>query len=230
MDVKDLRYQKNRNCISEEDQLKLFEAKVCVLGCGGLGGHNIELLSRIGVGSITVVDGDIFDRTNLNRQLLANSSTLGRKKAEVAKERVNQINPDVNVNVIPLFFDRDNGRSMLEGQTLVIDALDSIESRRLASDICEELNIPYIYGAIAGWYGQVATILPGDRTLEKLYKYSGAIGKEKELGNPSFAPSLVASLQVSEAIKLITQKGELLRNRFLFINSLNHEYEVFDLT
>lgn len=229
MDAKELRYYKNRKCISEEDQQKLFEAKVCVLGCGGLGGFSIELLARIGVGSILVVDGDKFDPTNLNRQLLSNMSTLGRYKAEVAKERINQINPDIQVEALSIFINKDNGKSILNGQTIVIDALDSIETRKEVASMCNELEIPYIYGAIAGWYGQVSTILPGDRTLEKIYKYTGAIGKETELGNPSFAPSLVASIQVSEAVKYITHKGELLQNRMLFVNSLEHEYEVFEL-
>lgn len=229
MDAKELRYYKNRKCISEEDQQKLFEAKVCVLGCGGLGGFSIELLARIGVGSILVVDGDKFDPTNLNRQLLSNMSTLGRYKAEVAKERINQINPDIQVEALSIFINKDNGKSILNGQTIVIDALDSIETRKEVASMCNELEIPYIYGAIAGWYGQVSTILPGDRTLEKIYKYTVAIGKETELGNPSFAPSLVASIQVSEAVKYITHKGELLQNRMLFVNSLEHEYEVFEL-
>lgn len=229
MDVNELRYRKNRKCITEEDQQKLFEAKVCVLGCGGLGGYIIELLARVGIGSIRVVDGDVFDPTNLNRQILSDMSTLGKNKAEVAKERIKKINPDVAIESVLSFINVDNGSSILNGQMLVIDALDSIETRRMVADMCRELDIPYIYGAIAGWYGQVSTILPGDRTLEKLYKYAGSLGKENELGNPSFAPSLVASVQVSEAVKLITNKGELLRNRFLFINNFDSEYEVFEL-
>jgi molybdopterin-synthase adenylyltransferase len=229
MKNKDERYQRNKQSITAEDQIKLQNARVCILGCGGLGGYIIELLSRIGIGHLTVVDGDCFDETNLNRQLLSTMSTLGKRKALSAKLRVEQINPETSVTAIDTFITEENALELLANHTLIVDALDSIEARLMVSRQCRDLQIPYIYGAIAGWYGQVATILPGDLTLEKIYKGNSVKGKEKELGNPSFAPALVASIEVSEVVKLITNKGTLLRNKFLFINLLEHEYEVFEL-
>lgn len=223
------RYERNKNSITEEDQKRLRTARVCVLGCGGLGGYIIELLTRVGIGHLTVVDGDCFEITNLNRQLYSNMDNLGTSKAMTAGVRVKQINPETEVTVIDSFLTVENGVDILKNHSVVVDALDSIEARLLVNRLCNELKIPYIYGAIAGWYGQVTTILPGDTTLEKLYKGTSAKGKEKELGNPSFAPSLVASIQVSEVIKLITQKGTLLRNKFLFVNLLDQEYDIFEI-
>jgi molybdopterin/thiamine biosynthesis adenylyltransferase len=207
----------------------LGKAKVCILGCGGLGGYVIEMLSRIGIGSLTLVDGDVYDVTNLNRQLYSSPTCLGESKALIACERVKEINDGVKVEYISEYIHQDNAHSILKGHDIVIDALDNIETKRFISNQCQIIGIPMIYGAIAGWYGQVSTIFPGDRTMEQLYKSSSAKGKEQELGNPSFTPACIASIQVSEAIKLLTNKGEVLRNKFLFMNLLDNEYEIFTL-
>lgn len=222
------RYDRNYSCISHEDQKKLAEAKVCVLGCGGLGGYIIEMLGRIGIGEITVVDGDVFDESNLNRQLLSEKATLGKSKAEMAYKRMLAVNPTIKVDPINTFFDQANGHDILAGKDLVIDGLDRIETRKLAVAVCEELNIPFVYGAIAGWYGQVATIMPGDQTMNTIYKSNGDRGKELQLGNPSFTPALIASIQVAEAVKYITGKGDLIRHGFMHIDCLNNDFEKID--
>lgn len=224
------RYDRNYSCISHKDQQKLADAKVCVLGCGGLGGYIVEMLGRIGIGEITVVDGDVFDESNLNRQLLSEQATLGKFKAEVAYERMGQVNPTIKVNPINTFFDESNGNEILLGKDLVIDGLDHIKTRKLAVAVCETLNIPFVYGAIAGWYGQVATIMPGDQTMNILYKSDLDRGEELQLGNPSFTPALIASIQVAEAVKYITGKGDLIRPGFLHIDLLNNDFEKIELT
>ncbi len=219
------RYERNFSCIGHEDQEKLAEAKVCVLGCGGLGGYIIEMLGRIGIGEITVVDGDVFDESNLNRQLLSEKGTLGKSKVEMAYKRMIEVNPTIKVNPINTFFDKTNGNNILLGKDLVIDGLDHIKTRKLAVAVCEELNIPFVYGAIAGWYGQVATIMPGDQIMNILYKGSVDRGEELQLGNPSFTPALIASIQVAEAVKYITGKGDLIRHGFLHVDLLNNDFE-----
>lgn len=223
------RYSRNKTMITDEEQQLLKDSRVCVLGCGGLGGHIIEMLTRLGVGHLTVVDGDVFDETNLNRQLLSTEVSIGLNKASVAKVRMGIVNPEVTIHPVEEFITIENGLNMLKNQDIVVDALDSIDIRLKVVDMCKELEIPYVYGAIAGWYGQVSTILPGDETMSIINKSSRSKGEEVKLGNPSFTPALVASLQVSEVLKLITNKGEILRNSFLHINMLDHEYEVFKL-
>lgn len=199
------------------------------MGCGGLGGYAIEMLGRLGIGYITAVDKDVFEETNLNRQILSDMNSLGKSKALMAVERMKLVNPEVFVNAIVDEFNFENGKDIIKGHDIVIDALDNIEGKLTLQDICEELGIPFVHGAIAGWYGQVTTVFPGDKTLKFLYKKEMRKGIEKELGNPSFTPALVASIQVSEALKVLIGRGEVLRRKVLFINTFEQEYEIIVL-
>ncbi|MHB8058279.1 MAG: HesA/MoeB/ThiF family protein [Desulfuromonadaceae bacterium] len=218
------RYQRNRNMISTAEQLLLFRSRIAVIGCGGLGGYVIEELARLGVGRIVAIDPDVFEEHNLNRQLLATPRTLGQAKAEAALERVNDINPAVTVTPVKDAFCRANGRELLDGVTLVVDALDCISCRLELAETCTQMIIPMVHGAIGGWYGHVATQLPGDTTVQSIYRnWVQGKGVEKELGNPAFTPAVVASLQVAEACKIVLGKGELLRRRKLSIDLLDME-------
>lgn len=223
------RYSRNGSMLSQEENERLGSFKVCVVGCGGLGGYVIEMLGRLGIGTITAVDGDVFDETNLNRQLLSSEDVIGKSKAETAKERMKHVNSDVTVHWIHDFVTEANCEGIIGGNDLVVDALDNMSSRRLLEACCEKLGLPLIHGAIAGWYGQVSTILPGDRVLRHIYPSDENKGMETELGNPSFTPALVASIQVAEALKVLLGRGEILRSRLLTIDLLNQDYEVFDL-
>lgn len=223
------RYSRNMKMLSKEENERLSRFKVCVVGCGGLGGYIIEMLGRLGIGNITTVDGDIFDETNLNRQLLSDVETLGGSKALTAKKRMEIVNPLVKVTAITEKITKENAENILWGHDLLIDAIDKIETRFLLQNTAEKLNIPMVHGAIAGWYGQVATIFPGDKTLEKIYPTKNTKGLESELGNPSFTPALVASIEVAEALKILLGRGDLLRNRLLYIDLLEHDYMVMEL-
>lgn len=202
--------------MEENERLKFF--KVCVVGCGGLGGYAIEMLGRLGIGHITAVDGDIFTESNLNRQLLCTNSNLGKNKALEAMERMKAINDLIEVEPIPYYINEDNAIDILGGHDVVIDALDNIETRFLLQNKCEKLNIPLVHGAISGWHGQATTIFPGDKTLNFIYKNNQDI--PKALGNPSFTPPIIASIQVTEALKILLNRGDLLRHKLLLINLL----------
>lgn len=223
------RYLRNMNMLSSEENASLSKFKVCVVGCGGLGGYIIEMLARLGIGHLTVVDGDVFDETNLNRQLLSDMDSIEKPKALVARDRINKINPLVKVEAINGMLTEENCSEILKGHDVIVDALDSINTRLVVQRHSEELNIPLVHGAIAGWFGQVTTIFPGDRTLDILYKVKDNKGLEEELGNPSFTPALIASIEVSEVLKILINRGELLRKRLLIINTYNQEYEVINL-
>lgn len=223
------RYTRNHITISEEENQILHDARVCVVGCGGLGGYVIEMLGRLGVGNITAIDGDVFDITNLNRQILSDVGKLGQSKALTAQSRMSIVNPEVRITPIQAFLDETNASELLKEHDVIVDALDKIPIRFLLQETAEKLQIPFVYGAIAGWYGQVSTIFPGDRTLDKIYKDKTVGGQEKKLGNPAFTPAIASAIQVSEVVKLLINKGDLLRHKMLFINMLNQEYEVFDL-
>lgn len=197
------RYIRNIPALSEADCKLLAGKQVAVIGCGGLGGFLIEYLARIGIGSIRCVDADVFEESNLNRQLLSTPALLGKSKAFAAADRVQEINPQVKVQASPVFLDRKNARELIAGCDAVLDALDNIDSRRVLAEACAAEEIPYIYGAVAGWVAQAAICMPGDRWLETLYP-DGTMVKDKSI--LSFTPPLCAAIQTSLCIKFLTGK------------------------
>jgi molybdopterin/thiamine biosynthesis adenylyltransferase len=220
------RYQRNRQTITVDKQLRLRRSRAVIIGSGGLGGYLVEELARLGVGNLVVVDPDIFEEHNLNRQILSSPALLGKPKAAVAAERVAEINPAVTVTPLQTAFSRENGREILARADVVMDGLDSIATRLELADLCRELSIPLVHGAIGGWYGQVASQLPGDDISPSLFgSWSEPQGIETRLGNPSFTPAVVASLQVAEACKILLCEGEALRNRMIFVNLLDMEFD-----
>ena len=214
--------------LTEQENNSLRSYKVCVIGCGGLGGYIIEMLGRIGIGYITAVDSDVFDESNLNRQILSDTTLIGASKADCAFQRIKKVNPDIELKPLNISFDEENGENIIKGHQVVVDALDNAASKKLLSKLCCKLNIPLVHGAIGGWYGQVSTIFPGDNTLDILYKDVEVSGIEKKLGNPPFTPALVASLEVTEVIKILIKRGDLLRNKVLYVNLLNMDFDVIE--
>jgi len=212
------RYERNRETLSQANQLSLFRSKVAVIGCGGLGGYIVEELARIGVGHITVIDPDVFEDHNLNRQLYSRPDTLGLSKTEVAADRLRRINPAVTVVPVKDAFTRENGRALLKGTQVVADALDSIRLRLDLASVCRQLQVPLVHGSIGGWYGQVTTQFPGEETLQKIYPVSHDKGIEEDLGNLSFMAPLIASFQVAEIVKVVLNEGATLRGKMLSIN------------
>lgn len=212
------RYTRNRSTISLDDQLKLLRARVGVIGCGGIGGHVVEGLARLGVGTIVAVDPDCFDETNLNRQLFSTIAQLGRAKVEAAAERIAEVNPAVALVSCRERLTRDNGAALLQGCSVVVDALDSIAARMDLAAVCDTLGIPMVHAAIAGWYGQISVRFPGEATLDQLYGQSDGPGQQTRLGNPSFTPSAAAAFEVAEVCKILLGQGDLLRGRVLMID------------
>ena len=224
------RYIRNEQMLSAEENKKLRDFNIAVVGCGGLGGHIIEMLARLGIGRLTLIDGDVFEPSNLNRQLLATPDNMGQPKAKEAEKRVRLINPDVRVVSKQTRLDTNNAEELLQGHDLICDALDNIPTRLIIEGTAAKLKIPMVFGAIAGWYAQIGSIMPGDRLLEKLYLDSEVDkGSEVHLGNPSFTPALAASLQVAEVVKILLGKKGVLQNKLLMIDTLKHEYHVIDM-
>jgi molybdopterin-synthase adenylyltransferase len=223
------RYIRNENMLSPGENRQLRDFRVAVVGCGGLGGHILEMLARLGIGQITAIDGDVFEASNLNRQLLSHPGNLGRMKAMEAKKHIERVNPEVKLIPVGETLTRENAQDLLRGHDLVCDALDNVSSRRIVQQAAEALSIPMVFAAIAGWYAQVTTIMPGDRTLDRLYPEGMEKGAETQLGNPSFTPALAASIQVAETLKVLLKKDGILQNKLLTINLLEQTYEVIDL-
>ena len=226
------RFAKNLETLSEEEVAFLGGKTVAVVGLGGLGGYLVEYIARLGVGGIIAADGDRFDEGNLNRQLLSDALNIGEGKAEAARRRMALVNPQLRFTAIPSRIDSGNGVELLRGADLVMDAVDTIPARLALQEIAEDLGVPLVHGAVAGWYGQVATVFPGDRTLDEVYRNPaarGGRGIEERLGNLSFGPAIVAGLQAAEAVKVLLARGATLRNRLLVVDLLEDELEVIEL-
>jgi len=215
------RYQRSLGTAGWEGQLALLRATVGIVGAGGLGGWIIEALARMGVGRLIIIDGDVFGENNLNRQALATEANLGQSKVEAARQRVAQVNSAVEVVVHQLIVDEEQMVRLLQGSDVIVDALDALPTRLQLQRAARKLSRPMVHGAIAGFVGQVMTIFPGDRGLEGLYG-DGRVperGIEVQWGNPAATPMMVAAWEVQEVVKLLTGRGEPLRNRLLFMDS-----------
>jgi len=226
------RYCRNQNSFSNEDQLRLLRSHVAIIGLGGLGGTVTEMLARIGVGRLTLVDGDCFEESNLNRQLLSSAACLGRSKAATAQMRVREINPAVEVHAVAEFFRADNGRAILQDAVLAIDCLDSIADRFVLEDACRNATIPLISAAIGGSSGQATVIFPEDPGLLDIYgpvKKTQKRGMEKSIGTLPFAAMYMAAVECAAATTLLLGKPSPLRNRIFMAEVGDHTTELFSL-
>lgn len=221
----DPRYARNIPALTETECLALRNKRVLIVGCGGLGGHLIDLLARIGVGHLRMVDGDVFEPSNLNRQLLSSVPLLGVSKAKAAADHVARVNPDVTVEALEAYLTEANVSLLLADCDAVLDALDNIPSRKLLAAACEEAGIPYIYGAIQSWVAQAAISMPGDHLISTLYPEGIRITDKSVL---SFTPALCASMQAALCVKLLLGKN-VETGRIFYFDLLNQEFETIDM-
>ena len=195
------RYIRNLGALTEEEGALLRTKTVFVAGCGGLGGYLVEMLLRLGVGEIRAADGDRFEASNLNRQILSTPALLGKQKAEAAAERAAAVNPDVRFAAVPEFVTEENVGRLIRGCDAVLDALDNIVSRKMLARACAEAGIPLIHGAICGWSAQAALVMPGDGLIETIYPEGAALSSKASL---SFTPPFCAALQTALCVRLLT--------------------------
>lgn len=219
------RYIRNIPALTEDECALLRTKRVAVIGCGGLGGHIIELLARIGVGNIRCVDGDVFDESNLNRQLLSAPALIGKSKTEAAAARVAGINPDVHVTAVNAFLHETNAAELIADCDAVLDALDGIHARKLLAKACSDAGIPYVYGAISGWVAQTAVSMPGDGLIDRLYPDGVRIQDKSVL---SFTPALCASMQAALCTKLLTGRP-VESGKLFYFDLLYHEFETIPM-
>lgn len=223
------RYDRNVAALTPEECDALSGKRIAVVGCGGLGGLVIEALARIGVGHLRVIDGDVFEESNLNRQLLCTESTVGREKALVAAERVHAVNSEVSVDPIVAYLGEENAAELLRGVDCVVDCLDNLEARFWMAHTCQHLGTPVVYGAIAGWFGQMCTVYPGDASFVSIYGEPFGESQHKKLGNLPFTANVVASFQAAETVKVLLGRPSQLRNRLLMIDLLDGSVDDMEL-
>lgn len=192
--------------IGEEGHALLVASRVVVIGCGALGTNVLTLLARAGVGNITVVDRDVVELSNLQRQTVFDESDVGRAKAEAAAEHLRRVNSGIKIGGIVSDVAADSVDALIEGADLVLDATDNMETRFLVNDSCVRLGVPWIYAGAVGTSGMVFVILPEGPCLRCLFASEPAPGSLptcNEVGIVNTLPSTVASMEVTEAYKVL---------------------------
>ena len=212
------RYKRQMMLFGEEGQERLKNAHIFIAGAGGLGSPVSLYLAVAGVGTITIVDMDVVDQSNLNRQILHSDRDIGRKKTVSAEEKLTAINPDITVHAIDVRIDESNAAALVGKADGIVDAMDNYPIRYLLNDAAIRKNIPLFHGAIRGFYGQATTIIPGKTPCLKCI-FPKAPPKEV-FPVVGVTPGVIGTVQATEVIKYILKSGDLLTNRIFIWDGL----------
>ena len=226
------RLASSRGTLNTDDQLRLLDSKVAVIGMGGLGGAVVLLLARLGLGALTLCDGDVFEDSNLNRQLLCRPDTLGQKKAEVAAREIAAISHAIDLEVVTVRAETDNLPHILAGANVAVDCLDNMPSRYALQKAASRAGIPFVHAAVAGIEGIVMTVMPGEPGLEGLYGLEPAAKQDSAevfLGIPTMTPAMVATLEVNEVFKLLLGRRGLGPGQVLHLDLSLPSLEIMSL-
>jgi adenylyltransferase/sulfurtransferase len=218
--------------IGYDGQLKLRNAKACLIGVGGLGSPIATQLVGMGIGFLRVVDRDIVSRSDLHRQHLYDADCVGMPKVEIAYQKLSKLNPDVKLDPIAESLNSINAEELIGGMDVVIDGLDRPEPRYLVNRICNKFKIPYVFGAAIEAFGNASTLLPGQTFCLECFM-PGL--KDEDLpvcGVVGVHPSvigMVSSVQVSEAVRLIIGQKPKLYNKLLYIDLREFEFNILEM-
>jgi adenylyltransferase/sulfurtransferase len=218
--------------IGYDGQLKLRNAKVCLIGVGGLGAPIALKLVGMGIGYLRFVDRDIVSRSDLHRQHLYDAECIGQPKVEVAWQKLSRLNPDVELDPIPESLNSINAEELITGMDVVIDGLDRPEPRYIVNRTCNRLKIPYVFGAAIEAFGNVSTLLPGQTFCLECFM-PGL--KDEDLpvcGVVGVHPSvigIVSSVQVFEAVRVIMGQEPKLFNKLLYVDLREFEFHMLDI-
>ena len=226
-------YARNMRFFSVNDQIALLDSHIGVVGLGGLGGAVTEILARMGIGRLTLIDGDEFEESNLNRQFLSRSDLLGVSKAQAAKQRVNLLNPSIACDAHAQYIDESNAIDLLTDPDVIVDCLDNIKTRFIVGRAAKQMGIPFIFAAVAGFSGQITTIFPEDPGLRQIFGASeenrSAKGAEASIGTLSPIVTTLASLECAEVVKIIIGRGTPLRNQLFIVDLMDNTFEIISL-
>lgn len=221
------RYDRQIKLFGTEGQERLLDAKVFIAGAGGLGSPISIYLAAAGIGKIILVDKDVVEISNLNRQILHWEKDVGVKKALSAKEKLFGLNSEINVEAIPETLDESNASSLVGDADLIIDAMDNFSTRYLLNEIALDKGIPFIHGAIYGFQGQATTVLPGKTAcLRCIFAQAPPPATFPVIG---VTPGVIGLIQATEAIKYLTGVGDLLAGKLLLWDGLKPSMETIDL-
>jgi len=200
--------------IGAKGQLKLKNSKVCVLGLGGLGSPAAMQLAGVGVGYLRVVDKDVVELTNLHRQHLYGADEVGCSKVEAAAKRLRRLNPYITVEPLICTVNEASAEKLIQGMDVVVDGLDNMNARYAVNRACVKLGVPYVFGAVATTTGNVSTIIPKKTVCLECF-YGNKEHNSKTVGIHPSAVNVIASIEVSEAVRLLTGQEPRFANKLL---------------
>jgi molybdopterin/thiamine biosynthesis adenylyltransferase len=225
-----LRYLRNMPSITLKDQITLQTSRVAVVGSGGLGGHIIEGLCRLGVGALHIFDPDSFDETNLNRQAFSAQNTLGKPKVEVMQDCCRLINPAVRITAHQIAVNDEKQAGLFADAQVIIDALDTPGDRLALAAIADKCRLPLVHGTVAGFGGRVMLIHPLDGRMEMLYGGpKEAVSAEHLLGTPVLSPAIVASFQMMAVLNILLEKNQSSDSRMIYVDMEKPSLDLFEL-
>lgn len=198
--------------IGPAGQRAISRSNAVVVGCGALGTHSLSFLVRAGVGSVKVIDRDIIEESNLQRQTLFSEQDIGRAKAKVAEERLRQVNSGIDIAGSVLDLSYANIQGVVKGATVVLDATDNMDTRFLVNDACVKAGIPWIYAGAVGTTGMIMPVVPDGPCLRCVFPTpprAGELATCDTVGIVNTLPAAVASLEVTEAFKIMQRKQPL---------------------
>ena len=218
-------FEKNLDFFKTEECEHIEQMKVAVIGAGALGQMAAHTLVRSDVKSLFLMDPDRMEKSNFNRQLYADTTNLGEYKVDVLKEALEAIEPEMQIRVGKCYLTKENGLEYLKDMDVILDCVDDIYTKLILEELAEQLGIVLVHGAVEGWYGQVSTIFPGDRILQKLYPTT----KKQMVSAHVGVVNLVAAMQAMEVIKYAMGRGELIRHRVMFLDTLTNDYSYMNI-
>ena len=218
-------FQKNLEFLTEEQAEKISRRKVAVVGTGALGQMAAHELVRSGFEQITLIDSDIMDESNFNRQLYAANSTMNQLKVNVLEKGLKDSRPEAQITVHSERLNEAIGKALIGDVDILLDCVDDIPSKLCLEKLAEELGIPLVHGAVEGWYGQVAVVYPGDGLLSMLYRTK----KDQQVSAMVTTVNVIASLQVNAVIKIAIESENILRHRVLFADLWKGDFSFTDM-
>ena len=212
--------------VGGEGQTKLNEGKVLIIGAGGLGAPAALYLAAAGVGTIGLVDGDVVDYSNLQRQVIHFTPDVDKPKVESAKEKMNSLNPDVKVETYHKLIFADNINEIIRGYDFIIDGTDNFAAKFLINDACVLAGKPFSHGGILRFDGQTITHTPGNACYRCIFKQPppNSVPTCSQAGVLGAIAGMLGTIQAAEALKYLLNVGELITNRLLIFNALNMEF------
>lgn len=213
--------------VGEAGQEKIKQAKVLIIGAGGLGSPILLYLAAAGIGTIGIMDDDIVSESNLQRQILYDSGCIGSPKVEIASQKLKALNPYCHIIPLQKRLHQENANSIIEFYDVVVDATDNLLSRYVINDACIACGKPFVYGSICEFEGQVSVFnYKGGPSYRDLFEYHEDIANFKQpLGVIGALPGTIGSIQASETLKIILESKDTLSGKLLLINLLKGSFQ-----